>query len=109
LILQSLTIPRGQVVLAAGQAKAGDRRISVTATRGDDRYGICSTSFLDEAFRTDRYSCAITFNEDGSWTYELETELIIRGTQPFNHRDANTLQLVAPPQPNPLQALLSGG
>ena len=108
LILQSLTIPRGQIVLAAGHAKPGDKRISVSATRGDDRYGICSNAFLDEAFRTDRYSCAITFNDDGSWTYEVETDLMIRGTQPFSHHDTNTLKLVAPPQPNPLQAILSG-
>ena len=108
LILQSLTIPRGQVLLAAGQAKAGDKRISVSATRGDARYGICTNAFLDEAFRTDRYSCAIAFNDDGSWSYEIETDLLIRGTQPFSHRDTNTLTLVAPPQPNPLQAILSG-
>ncbi len=108
LILQSLTIPRGQVVLAAGQAKAGDKRISVSATRGDARYGICTNAFLDEAFRTDRYSCAITFNDDGSWSYEIETDLMIRGTQPFSHRDTNTLRLVAPPQVNPLQAILNG-
>ena len=53
LILQSVTIPRGQVLLASGQAKPDDKKISVTAKRGDTRYGICSTEFLDEAFRTD--------------------------------------------------------
>jgi hypothetical protein len=108
LILQSLTIPRGQIVLAAGQAKPGDKRISVAATRGDTRYGICTNTFLDEAFRTDRYSCAITFNDDGSWSYDIETDLMIRGTQPFNHHDSNTLKLVAPPAPNPLEAILKG-
>src|SRR5262245_8033141 len=41
LILQSVTIPRGQVLLAAGLAKPDDRKISVTAKRGDTRYGIC--------------------------------------------------------------------
>jgi hypothetical protein len=41
LILQSITIPRGQVVLASGMAKPGDKTISVTAKRGDTRYGIC--------------------------------------------------------------------
>jgi hypothetical protein len=38
-------IPRGQVLLASGQAKLDDKRISVTAKRGDTRYGICSTEF----------------------------------------------------------------
>src|ERR1051325_4000107 len=49
LILQSVTIPRGQVLLASGFAKADDRKISVSAKRGDTRYGICSTAFLEEA------------------------------------------------------------
>ena len=71
LILQSVTIPRGQVVLASGLAKPDDKTISVTAKRGDTRYGICSTEFLDEAFRTTSYRCDITFNDDGSWTYAI--------------------------------------
>ena len=52
LIMQSIAIPRGQVVLAGGTAKPGDKRISVEARRGDTRFGICSTTFLEEAFRT---------------------------------------------------------
>jgi hypothetical protein len=100
LIMQSLTIPRGQIALASGTAKPGDRTISVSAKRGDVRYGICSTAFLDEHFRTDSYRCDITFNDDGSWTYLIETELFVRGA-PFNHHDSNTLKLVEAPKPNP--------
>ncbi len=43
LIMQTIAIPRGQVVLAGGTAKPGDDRISVEARRGDTRFGICST------------------------------------------------------------------
>ena len=100
LIMQSLTIPRGQIALASGTAKPGDKKISVSAKRGDTRYGICSTTFLDENFRTDSYRCDITFNDDGSWTYLIETELFVRGA-PFNHHDSNTLKLVEAPRPNP--------
>ncbi len=100
LIMQSLTIPRGQIALASGTAKPSDNRISVSARRGDTRYGICSTAFLDENFRTDSYRCDITFNDDGSWTYLIETELFVRGA-PFNHHDTNTLKLVEAPKPNP--------
>ncbi len=107
LILQSVTIPRGQILLASGRGKPGDKQISVTATRGDPRYGICSNEFLDEAFRTTAYRCAITFNADGSWTYDIETELLVKGRdQPFNHHDTNTLKRVAPPEPNPLAVIL---
>jgi len=107
LILQSVTIPRGQVLLAAGHAKPDDTKISVTAKRGDTRYGICSTEFLDEAFRTESYRCDITFNDDGSWTYAIETELLVKGRDlPFNHHDTNTLKLVGAPAPNPLAVIL---
>lgn len=103
LILQTLAIPRGQVLLASGHAKPGDAAISVSATRGDPRYGICSTDFLDEAFRTTSYRCNIKFNADGSWTYDIHTQLLVKGeAQPFDHHDTNTLKLVAAPTPNPL-------
>ncbi len=87
-IMQSVTIPRGQILLASGIAKPGDRNISVAAKRGDTRYGICSTAFLEENFRTDAYRCDITFNDDGSWTYLVETELFVRGApiQPSRHQ-----------------------
>jgi len=103
LIMQSIAIPRGQVVLAGGKAGPGDKRISVEARRGDTRFGICSTTFLEEAFRTDYYRIDIDFNDDGSWTYVTRTDLAIRGKTPaFDHRDTNTLRRVAVPKPNPL-------
>lgn len=109
LIMQTIAIPRGQVVLAGGKAAPDDRQISVEARRGDPRFGICSTTFLDEAFRTDYYRIDITFNDDGSWTYVTRTDLALRGqTPPFDHRDTNTLRRIAPPVPNPL-LLKQGG
>ena len=103
LIIQTLSIPRGQVAIAGGQAKPGNDQLLVTATRGSTEYGICSTAFLEHAFRTDRYQLTVTFNPDGTWTYVSETTLIVRGqAEPFNHRDTNTLVRVAPPQSNPL-------
>jgi hypothetical protein len=108
--MQSVTIPRGQVVLASGIAKPDDKTFSLTAKRGDTRYGICPTEFLDEAFRTTDYRCDITFNDDGSWTYNLQTRLVVRGReQPFDHHDTNTLKLAAAPTLNPLAASLSAG
>ena len=94
------------VLLAAGHAKPDDRKISVAAKRGDTKYGICSTEFLDEAFRTDSYRIDITFNDDDSWTYLVQTELFVHG-KPFNHHDTNTLKRAAGPTANPLAAILS--
>src|SRR4051812_1947157 len=99
LVLQTLSIPRGQIAIAAGQAKPGDDTLVVTAERGSTEYGICSTAFLEHAFRTDRYQLNVTFNADGSWSYVSETTLVVRGQGPFIHRDANRLIKVSEPQP----------
>ena len=110
LIMQTIAIPRGQVVLAGGMAKPDDTSIFVEARRGDTRFGICSTTFLEEAFRTDYYRIDITFHDDDSWSYETRTDLALRGkTPPFNHRDTNTLRRVAQPTANPLVGLLKNG
>ena len=43
---------------------------------------------------------------DGSWTYNIETELLVRGrSEPFNHHDTNTLKLVEAPTLNPLAVI----
>jgi hypothetical protein len=106
LVMQTLAIPRGQTAIAAGQATPGDDRLVLNARRGDTGYGICSTAFLEQAFRTDTYRIEVTFNADGSWSYVLDTMLLVKGrSEPFAHRDVNTLVKVAEPTPNPLMLL----
>jgi hypothetical protein len=103
LVIQSLAIPRGQIAIAGGHAAADAASLVLTARRGDTEYGICSTAFLEHAFRTDSYRIEITFNPDGSWSYVLDTMLSVRGrAEPFQHRDVNTLVKMAEPRPNPL-------
>jgi malate synthase len=77
------------------------------AERGSAEYGICSTAFLEHAFRTDAYELTVTFNEDGSWSYVSDTTLVVRGQGPFRHLDRNTLVKVAEPTPNPLYLRLN--
>lgn len=106
LVLQTLAIPRGQIAMAAGHAAPDAAGLVLTATRAETEYGICSTTFLEQAFRTNSYRIEVTFNSDGSWSYVLETVLVVRGReQPFLHRDVNTLAKVAEPKPNPLMLL----
>ena len=110
LVLQTIAIPRGQVAIASGQASADDLKLVLSATRGQTEYGICSTAFLEHAFRTDAYRIEIDFNADGSWSYVIDTTLTVRGrTEPFNHRDVNTLHKVAEAEPNPLARILAAG
>jgi hypothetical protein len=105
-IMHSLAIPRGQVALAVGQAAADATRFELNATRGNTDYGICSTPFLEQAFRTESFRIEVTINPDGSWTYDEDTVLIVRG-EPFHHRDRNTLTRIAAPTPNPLARVRS--
>jgi hypothetical protein len=109
LVMQSLTIPRGQAVLAGGAAKPDGSGLLVSAKRGDTEYGIVSTAFLEYAFRTDSYTLDVTFNADGSWSYISDTMLAVRGqAEPFKHRDRNTLVKVDDPAPNPLAVIVAG-
>ena len=108
LVLQTLSIPRGQVAIASGRAAPGDDKLVLTAERGSTEYGICSTAFLEHAFRTDRYQIEVTFHPDGSWSYVQETILMVRGqAEPFIHRDRNTLAKVSEPKPNPLMQIVA--
>lgn len=110
LILQTVSIPRGQVALAKGFAAPDATSFKLTAERGSTENGICSTSFLEQAFRTDSYSIAVTFNPDGSWSYVTETMMAVRGQEGiFNHKDQNTLFKVGEPNPNPLSLIVGQG
>ena len=98
----SLAIPRAQVALAAGHAGADATVFEVSAVRGKTDYGICSTSFLEQAFRTDSFVMRVTIHPDGTWSYFEDTLLMLRGTEPFHHTDQNTLSKIGEPTPNPL-------
>ncbi len=109
LILQSLSIPRGQVALASGRARPDDDRLTLTATRGQTQYGICSTAFLEHGFRTDSYTIDLTFDGEDAWSYDIKTMLLVRGrSELFEHHDRNRLKRVGPPKPNPLMQIMAG-
>ena len=103
LIMLSLTIPRGQIVLAIGHAASDATSFEVKAVRGSTENGICSSPFLEQAFRTDSFRMTVTTNPDGTWSYFEDTVMQVRGRdEPFHHTDRNTLRRIGPPAPNPL-------
>ncbi|HET6525694.1 FABP family protein [Sphingopyxis sp.] len=109
LILQTLAIPRGQIAIAAGHAEPDAKQLVVKAERGQTEYGICSTSFLELAFRTDAYQLTIDFHDDGSWNYVSDTTLMVKGRdEPFLHRDRNRLVKIAEPDLNPWAKIVRG-
>jgi hypothetical protein len=102
-VIQTLTIPRAQIAMAVGKATADATSFELVATRGLETYGICSTPFLEYAFKTLEYRIRVSFNADGSWAYEEDTVLMFKGgNEPFHHVDRNTLTRIGDPTPNPL-------
>ena len=102
-LLHSLTIPRGQVALAKGRARADALEFTVRARRGSTENGICSGGFLEANFRTLSFTNTVTVHDHDRWSYQQTTVLKIKGVRkPFEHIDRNTLRRVRGPRRNPL-------
>jgi len=102
-VIHTLTIPRGQTVMASGEADAEAKEFELVATHGSEHFGIRSSPFLDYAFKTIEFRIKVTINPDSTWSYDEDTVLMIKGkAEPFHHRDRNTLTKIAEPIPNPL-------
>lgn len=101
-VIQTLAIPRGQIAMAAGVVAADAKEFELVALRESETYGIRSNPFLEHGFKTVEYRIKVSFHDDGSWSYEEDTVMLIRGQeQPFHHLDRNHLHKVAEPTPNP--------
>lgn len=108
-VTMSLTIPRGQALLAAGPAEPDATEFTVTADVGSEIYGICSNPFLAHAFRTVHFRMTVTVSPDGTWSYDEDTVLQVLGRDElFHHTDRNTLRRLGAPTPNPLAAAAQG-
>ena len=106
-VVHTLTIPRGQVVVAGGMAEPDATEFEVAAAVGSGVYGISAVPFIDRAFRTLSYRLKVTTHADGRWSYDGNAVLEIPDrAEPFEHTDTNTLTRVAPPSLNPLALAL---
>jgi hypothetical protein len=102
-VIQTLAIPRGQIAMAAGVVAPDAKTFELVAKQESDTYGIRSNPFLEYGFRTVEFRIKVTINDDGTWGYEEDTVMMIRGQEePFHHVDRNLLNKVAEPTPNPL-------
>ncbi len=102
-VIHTLTIPRAQVVMAGGKADADAKQFELVARRDAESFGIRSAPFLEYAFRTVEFRIKVSINPDGTWSYDEDTVLMIRGRpEPFHHTDRNTLTRIGAPTPNPL-------
>jgi hypothetical protein len=102
-IIHTLTIPRGMTTMAMGKATATAKQFELLAKEGDLNAGISSNPFLEYAFRTVEYRIAVNIHDDGTWSYEQDTVLKIKGQEDlFHHVDNNTLHKIGEASPNPL-------
>jgi hypothetical protein len=91
MVIQTHTIPRGQVAMA----------FELACVFGSPTNGTCSNPFLDHAKKTLEFRIKVDIHDDGSWSYEQDTVLKILGRDAlFHHTDRNTLHKVAEPTPN---------
>jgi len=103
-LVLTLSIPRGQTAMAVGQARPDAKSFTLTAVRGSLTNGIVSNPFLEQAFRTDRYTITVDVHADGTWSYVQDTILVIPGqAEPFHHTDRNRLRKIGEPTPNPTE------
>ncbi|HYD94519.1 MAG TPA: heme-binding beta-barrel domain-containing protein [Noviherbaspirillum sp.] len=102
-VIHTLAIPRGMIAMASGRASADAKEFELVAREESEHAGIRSNPFLHHAFRTVEFRIKVTINDDGSWGYDEDTVLMIRGKEePFHHTDRNLLTKIAEPTPNPL-------
>ena len=100
-VIQMLAIPRAQIAMAGGTAEPDATAFELRAELGSATFGICSGPFLDRAFRTIEYRIRVAIHSDGTWSYDEDTVMLVRGrTEPFHHRDRATLTKLAEPTPN---------
>lgn len=103
LLLQTLSIPRGQSALAMGKAARGATTFELRAVRGSPVNGIVSNPFLEQAFKTLEYRIRVEVQGADRWSYEEDTVLEVLGkSEPFHHTDRNELRRIGPARPNPL-------
>ena len=69
-VMRCFVVPRGSTLIAGGTAKPGDKSFSLEAVVGSEVYGILSNKYLAEKARTKKYTCTVTINDDGTWSYD---------------------------------------
>jgi hypothetical protein len=88
--MRALHVPR--------RCSADASSFTLEAVRGSLTNGIVSNPFLDQAFRTERYTIKVAIHADRTCSYEQDTLLIIPGqSEPFHHTDQNRLRKIAEP------------
>ena len=93
LVIRTFLPPRGMTVLAGGTVEAAARAFSLEAKAGSEIFGICSSPFLTEEFKTVRYTVDVKFIDDNTMHYDEHLWMKMKGREElFDHSDENTLR-----------------
>ena len=93
-VLRGFVLPRGVTVLAGAAVVAADvPGFAVSATLGDQRYGISQGAYLGERASVACYRSTLTLAE-GSWAYDTTTTLDMAEIGRFADTDRNRLRRV---------------
>jgi len=93
-VMRCFMLPRGSTVLAGGDATADATELTMAADVGSSTYGVLSNQYLDANAKTVRYEVTVRLG-DGSWSYEEDTQLELKGQSGIlHHTDRNTLKRV---------------
>jgi len=91
-VLASFAVPRGIVINAGGTVEPDATSFELLAEAGSETYGICQNPYLLEHFKVARYILKLKLNGDGSFDYEQDTQLEIKGRGLLHHTDTNHLK-----------------
>lgn len=93
--MRCFMVPRGVLINAGGTVKEDAKSFHLEAELGSQSYGVLSNRYLDDSYKTKRYTLDVKVNDDGSFTYFEDTQLWIPVKQEiFHHTDENTLTKV---------------
>lgn len=92
MVLNSFAVPRGITINAGGTVEPDATSFELVAEAGSEIYGICQNPYLVENFKVVRYILKLKLNDDGSFDYEQDTQLEIKGRGLLHHTDANHLK-----------------
>ncbi|MDX8396949.1 MAG: heme-binding beta-barrel domain-containing protein [Mariprofundaceae bacterium] len=92
-VMRCFMVPRGVNILAGGLATADAKSFAMAADVGSETFGILSNPFLDQAFKTLRYTLNVNMHQDGSFSYDEDT-LLQLPHDVFHHTDTNHLTRV---------------
>lgn len=94
-VMRCFMVPRGVLVNAGGDAEADSKSFHLSAEVGSETYGILSNKYLDESYKTMKYTLDVTLHDDGKFSYKEDTQLWIPVNEAiFHHTDQNTLEKV---------------